>query len=138
MKNVVILLTVVFLSINVTAQHEKVLVKTIAQQKISEIAVNMDGELEVKTWNKGEVRILIHIEYLNAKTNLMKVLIAKGRYNIDYSTTNDTLTLSCEALKQPIVFGKDEKILEEKISYTLMVPEGVSVEQVMGQLAANK
>ena len=129
MKTLTIFLVLIIscLSYNTSAQAEKVLVKTLRTENISDISVEMSGEVEVKTWSEDYARILIHIKHHNAHPNLLKVLITKGRYHIVPTVENGTLTLSSKELDTPLVFGNNETTLEETVSYTLVLPEGIEV-----------
>ena len=71
----------------------------------------------------------MHIEHHNAHPNLLKVLVTKGRYQITTTTDNGTLVLSCEDIKEPLVFGKKGTQLDEVISYTLFIPENILIEE---------
>jgi hypothetical protein len=139
-KVAIILLTIaaVIITNQASAQNEKVLVKTLNTQHIQSIQVEMTGEVTVKTWNEDYTRILIHIKHDNAHANLMKVLIAKGRYSVTSNENGSELILSCDDLNQPLVFGNNATVLEETVSYTIMVPKYMEVQQVENQILATK
>ena len=124
---IILAFVITFANYNATAQTEKVLVKTLRTENINSVYVEMSGEIEVKTWSNDYARILINIKHNNANPNLMKVLITKGRYSVNPSAEDGILTLSSKDLETPLVFGNNETILDETISYTLVVPEGVKV-----------
>jgi len=129
MKNVAIILALIisFSSYTAFAQTEKVLVKTLRTEDINSVYVEMAGEIKVKTWSEDYARILITIKHHNAHPNLLKVLITKGRYSITTNPEDGILTLSSKDLETPLVFGNNETILDETISYTLVLPEGIQV-----------
>lgn len=129
MKRLTIFLVLItsFISYSAFAQSEKVLVKTLRTENVNTISVQMSGEVEVKTWSEDYARILINIKHHNAHPNLLKVLITKGRYHIATTNENGILTLSSKDLETPLVFGNNATTLEETISYTIIVPEGIQV-----------
>jgi hypothetical protein len=127
MKNIILVLFMFIASISVAQQAEKTLLKTFNISNSEQVVLDIDGVVNVEKWSNPTVRIQMEITYKNANVHVMKYLITKGRYNFKSEVTADGYSISIPEIGKPVQISKDGKMLEETITYTVFVPENVSV-----------
>ena len=127
MKNIILLLFMFIASISVAQQAQKTLLKTFNISNSEQVVLDINGVVNVEKWSNPTVRVQMEITYSNANVHVMKYLITKGRYNFKSEITADGYEISIPEIGKPVQISKDGKILEETISYTVYVPENVSV-----------
>jgi len=127
MKNIIVVLFMFIASISVAQQAQKTLLKTFNINNSEQVVLDINGVVNVEKWSNPTVRVQMEITYSNANIHVMKYLITKGRYNLKSEITADGYEISVPEVGESVQISKDGKILEETISYTIYIPENVSV-----------
>ena len=109
------------------AQHaEKTLVKSFNLNGQTAVLLDMDGEVNVTTWNEPQMRIQMTITLLNGSENMLKSLVTTGRYNLDSKETNGEFSIVAPGLERQIKLGSGQ-LLGEQISYKVFAPKDVTI-----------
>jgi len=122
--NIGLLLLVTTVSYSQT-QVERTLVKSFNLKGSDVILLDLDGEVEVKEWKKGIMRIQMDINLEEGSASMLKSLIQVGRYNLISKIEENDFKILAPAMNKEIkVRGK---VLKENIVYTVFAPENVIV-----------
>lgn len=104
---------------------ERTLVKSFNLKGKDIVMMDVNGDVEVKEWNKGIMRIEISIKLTNGTSSMLKSLIQAKRYNLTSVVDGDALKIQMPSLKRKVkVSGKE---LTEKITYTVFAPADILV-----------
>lgn len=107
---------------------QKTLVKTFNGRGVDQVVMNVDNNnVVVKRYAEAHIRIFTEITYHNSDLNRMKYFIAKGRYNLVEEQGADGLSISCPGIQQDMPINREGDLLKETVSFTLYVPENMSV-----------
>lgn len=108
-------------------QSQKTFVKSLTANA-SSIAVDLEGKTEVTEWKESFVRITTTIELSNFNEEILKRLVSVGRYSIETTTSNGLMTIQMPKLATKVTIRG--QVLNEVLSYQILVPEGMTVEIV--------
>lgn len=112
-------------SILIGQQAEKTLVKAFNLKGTQIVEMQLDGSIEVQTWNNNIMRIQLNIQLDNGSTAILKSLIKAGRYNLKGIEKNGDFIITAPGLGREVKIGG--KALVDAVSYQVFVPKNVQV-----------
>ena len=123
MKNLLTIAILMFCFATVSfAQAEKTLIKSIAAES-AVVALELPGEVAVSKWDKDFIRITATIKSDNVNEEILKKLVAFGRYDIITSSENGQMIINMpKVASQVIIKGVN---MNELIKFEVQMPEGV-------------
>lgn len=128
MKNISTLLIFCFLcSQSIFAQSQKIFVKSLTADANS-VVVDLEGQATVSEWNEKFVRVTTTVEVTNFNEEILKRLVAVGRYALTSTTENGSMQISMPKLTTKLTIKG--QTLNEVMSYEILVPAGTTVEVV--------
>lgn len=109
------------------AQTQKTLVKTLPVEcPTYEAIFALKGQVDVEEWNNKTIRIVTTITTANTPENVLKALVAAGRY--DYEMTiddmNQTITIDMPKKENAIMINGVD--LDDQLDYKIFVPKGMN------------
>ncbi len=104
---------------------QRTLVKSFNVNKIQTVNLNLDGDVEVRKWKKGLMRVEMKISLENGNDRLLKSMVIANRFNLDSDISEGEMTVFAPALENEITIRGKE--IKEKISYIINVPEQVEI-----------
>ncbi len=109
------------------AQHaEKTLVKSFNLNGQTAIFLDLDGVVNVTTWNEPQMRIQMTITLQNGSETMLKSLVTAGRYNLNTKEENGAFSIIAPGLERQIKLGGGQ-LLGEQITYEVFAPKEVSI-----------
>ncbi|MBK9012796.1 MAG: hypothetical protein IPM82_01175 [Saprospiraceae bacterium] len=109
------------------AQHaEKTLVKSFNLNGQTAIFLDLDGVVNVTTWNEPQMRIQMTITLQNGSETMLKSLVTAGRYNLNTKEENGAFSIVAPSLDRQIKLGGGQ-LLGEQITYEVFAPKEVSI-----------
>ena len=109
------------------AQHaEKTLVKSFNLNGQTAIFLDLDGVVNVTTWNEPQMRIQMTIILQNGSETMLKSLVTAGRYNLNTKVENGAFSIVAPGLERQIKLGNGQ-LLGEQITYEVFAPKDVSI-----------
>lgn len=108
-------------------QSQKTFVKSLAINT-SSIALDLEGKTEIAEWDETFVRVTTTIELSNFNEEILKRLVSVGRYSIETTTNNGVMTIQMPKLATKVTIRG--QVLNETLSYEILVPEGITVEVI--------
>ena len=109
----------------VAQQAEKILVKSFNLHGNQVVELNLDGPVEVKTWDSDLMRIQMTVAISNGSEAMLKSLLTAGRYNLISSEEEAHYEVSAPNLQREVMLRGNP--LVEKISYLVFAPKDVVV-----------
>ena len=113
------------------AQVEKTFVKSLAVEtttgKATVATMTLPGKVEMTEWNNNYISVTTNLTITNMSENIVKQLIAVGRYNLVTTLDEDAQTLTVEMPKMAhhvTVKGVD---VIENVTFEINVPKGFQV-----------
>ncbi|MCB9264815.1 MAG: hypothetical protein H6558_07315 [Lewinellaceae bacterium] len=106
-------------------QVEKTLVKSFNLQGNQVVALQMDGPIEVTTWNNNFLRVQMQVTLKEGSEALLKSLVQAGRYNLRYEIDEEAYKVLAPKLDFEVKVGG--KPLQDEVSYIVFAPENVIV-----------
>ena len=110
-----------------TGQSQKTFVRSLTAN-VSSISVDLEGKTEVTEWKESFVRVTTTIELSNFNEEILKRLVSVGRYSVETTTSNDIMTIQMPKLATKVTIRGE--VLNEILTYEILVPEGMTVEMV--------
>lgn len=111
----------------IRAQHaEKTLVKAFNLKGQTEIFLDVEGSVNVTTWNEPQMRVQMTITLQNGSETMLKSLVTAGRYNLDSDEENGEYRIVAPGLDRQVKFSSG-RLLGEQISFTVFAPKDVTV-----------
>ncbi|WMX17333.1 MULTISPECIES: hypothetical protein [unclassified Aureispira] len=120
------ILSILFVSASF-GQSQKTFVKSLAADA-SSVAINLEGTTQVREWEESFIRVTTTIELTNFNEEILKRLVSVGRYNIETTTDNGVMTIQMPKLATKVTIRG--QVLNEVLTYEILVPEGVTVEMI--------
>ncbi|TAK33563.1 MAG: hypothetical protein EPO28_17150 [Saprospiraceae bacterium] len=109
------------------AQHgEKTFVKAFNLEGNLTVFIDLDGEVEVKTWPEEQMRLLMNVHLENGSDVMLKSLMQAGRYSLQSEELTKGFTVFAPQLEKEVRMRNGQSLVE-MISYTLYVPTNVQV-----------
>lgn len=115
-------------------QAERTLVKSFNLEGQQEIRLDLEGPIEVRTWNENYLRIQMTVRLDNGSERRLKGLLAAGRYHLA-SESDGIFSVFAPGLARPVPSSGAPLI--EAFSFVLDVPEQVTVLPAQTALAEN-
>ena len=106
-------------------QVEKTLVKSFNLEGNQQVALQMDGPIEVRTWNNNFLRVQMQVTLREGSEALLKSLVQAGRYNLRHEIEEETYKVLAPMLAMEVKVGG--KPLQDEVSYIVFAPENVIV-----------
>lgn len=106
-------------------QAEKTLVKTFNLHGNNVVKLDVNGPVEVRTWNSSTMRVQMTISSENGSNALLKSLVQSGRYNLRSTQGEEGLVVNAPAFKREVKLG--ETLIQENLSFVIYAPENTSV-----------
>lgn len=104
---------------------EKTLVKSFPIEANQTVSLDLQGIVEVKTWENDFLRVQMTITLSNGTESTLKALVTAGRYNLIAKTSGDQVTISAPAMAKTVqVSGK---ALEDNVTYLVFAPKNATV-----------
>ena len=127
MKEISTILFSFLIASNILGQAQTTFVKSFKLNGSDYLMLNLDGDVEVKEWKDGFLRIHTNVASDNATSEALKFFSRQGRYNLRPSLQGDG-SLAISSVDRPINVKYRGQDLSEKVSYTVFIPENVGVE----------
>ncbi len=105
---------------------EKVLIKSFNLHGNDIVSLDLGEPIEIQTWSKTTVRVQMNIALENGTKTILKSLVQAGKYNLKSTLEDGVYYISGPAVRKQIEVGG--KLLLEKVSFTVFVPENVLVQ----------
>lgn len=106
-------------------QAEKTLVKTFNLHGNNVVKLDVNGPVDVRTWNSSTMRVQMTISSENGSNALLKSLVQSGRYNLRSTQGEEGLVVNAPAFKREVKLG--ETLIQENLSFVIYAPENTSV-----------
>lgn len=108
------------------AQTQKTLVKTLAvEQEVQEAVFALAGTVDVEQWDNQTIRIVTTITTPNTQENVLKALIAAGRYDYQVTVNKEMQTLTIDMPKKNRVIVINGIDLDDQLEYKIYVPKNM-------------
>lgn len=124
-------LTILFIlgcTFGASSQVQKNIVKSFQYSGSQVLTLAVEGEVEIEEWDEKIVRLVTTIDAVNFNEQTLKALTEAGRYTAASKNVDDAMILTMlKAQKKLEIRGT---IIEEKYTFKIFVPRGVTVEQV--------
>lgn len=108
------------------AQAQKTLVKTLAvEEPTYEVVFDLPGNVEVMKWDNKTIRIITTITAQNTQEQVLKALVAAGRYNYEMlvDETTGKITIDMPQKEQIIIINNVD--LDEQLEFEIYLPRGI-------------
>lgn len=115
-------------SIEGYSQAQKNIVKSYKYNGESTILLAVDGPVEVEEWDEKLVRLVTTIDAVNFNEGTLKALTDAGRYTCASKGDGGSMILTMLKAQRDLEL-RGVKI-EEKYTFKIFVPRGVTLEQV--------
>lgn len=107
------------------SQSEKTFVKSLVAHT-SNVVVDLEGAATVTEWNEKFIRVTTTVEVTNFSDDILKRLVAVGRYEITGDVEDGVMIVRMPKLATKVTIKG--QLLEEIMTYEVFVPEGITVE----------
>ena len=94
----------------------------------SSISVDLEGNTEITEWEESFLRVTTTIELSNFNEDILKRLVSVGRYSVETTTSNGVMTIKMPKLATKVTIRG--QVLNEILTYEILVPKGMTVEMV--------
>jgi hypothetical protein len=127
MRRAVIIFLAIFAFGTVSAQQlvEKTLVKPVNLFGNNQIDIMLNGEVSIQEWSNEHAQVEMSITAYGVNSQVLKSLVAAGRYNIKVENKNDTIILSSPNLAKALKVRGNS--LKDEVKYILYVPATCTV-----------
>lgn len=129
MKTRMLMLATAFLlssTIGFGQQAEKTLVKAFNVTGHNSVFMDVDGNVEVQTWNEPTLRVMMKVTLLNGTETVLKSLMTAGRYNLDFKLENGRYSIVAPGLDRQVKLSAGQD-LGEQVTYTVYAPQNLLV-----------
>lgn len=126
-----LLLTTMFIlgcTFGAASQVQKNIVKSYQYNGAQVVTLAVDGEVEIEEWDEKIVRLVTTIDAVNFNEQTLKALTEAGRYTATSKNVDDAMILTMLKAQKELEIGG--AVIEEKYTFKIFVPRGVTVEQV--------
>lgn len=124
-KSILLIILCSFITLQLIAQAEKTLVKSVDLNGNMAVAAVLSGNTTVNEWDKDFIRITTRIELTNSNVSILERLVSVGRYEITVIENGGEMTLAMP--KAATAVNLKGTVLVEKFSYEITVPKKVSI-----------
>lgn len=139
MKRAITIMLTFFVIGTLSAQQpvEKTLIKPVNLAGKLKVEAQLNGEINVKEWTNSHAKIEMSITAYGVNSQVVKSLVAAGRYNITVKHEGDKVVLSTPNLAKALKVRGNS--LKDEVKFVLYVPTGCQVgeEGNIGMTSAN-
>lgn len=107
-------------------QAEKNLIKNFNLKGQTSVFLDLEGSVEVTTWNDPLLRIQMTINLQNGNETMLKSLVTAGRYNLEAKETDGKFHVIAPGLEKQIKLSNGQ-FLGDQVTYKVFVPKDVTV-----------
>lgn len=94
----------------------------------NKISFDLPGEIEIKYWNKEDIRVLTVIKSENCDRETLSALIDLGRYNLEYTVTDNLSQFKMSKTSDDsLMLGGNT--IKASLKFELRLPEGMIVKE---------
>ena len=123
-----IILFILGCSFGAHSQVQKNIVKSFQYNGAQVLTLAVTGDVVIEEWDENIVRLVTTIDAVNFNEPTLKALTEAGRYTSSSKALDDAMILTMlKAQKELKIRGT---VIEEKYTFKIFVPRGVTVEQV--------
>lgn len=129
MKTRILLLFTAFMMATYSVQGqgaEKTLVKAFNVSGQSLIFMDVEGSVEVRTWNEATMRVQMNITLQNGTESMLKSLMTTGRYNLESKMVDGKMSVVAPKLERQIKLNSTQNLGEE-VSYVVFAPANLQI-----------
>ncbi|BDS12194.1 hypothetical protein [Aureispira anguillae] len=109
-------------------QVQKNIVKSYQHTGSKVITLAVDGNVDIQEWDQKIVRLVTTIDAVNFNDATLKALAEAGRYTATSKEVDGSMILTMlKAQRELVIRGVK---IQEKYTFQIFVPRGVTVEQV--------
>jgi hypothetical protein len=128
MNKLILLLSLLFLSINANAQLQKIIHQSFDIDQITTISLDIQGEYEIEKWAGNTILTETHIQLYDASPSILRYFVEQEkRYDIIgsvYSETSFSL-VSFDKVRKPLKTKYGEAF--EFVKVRILVPEEFNI-----------
>lgn len=112
---------------------QKTLVRAFDKGMAQELVLDLGCPVTVQHWDAVTVRVQMQIGLDNVHESMLQNLISGGRYNLKGEDQGQAFSISAPGLRKSVRVG--EKLLTERIAFSVFVPQGLTVKIVEAKAA---
>ena len=122
-----LLILIVGLCSAIMAQAERIIYENFKPLS-NEISFDLPGEIEIKYWNKDDIRVLTIIKSENCDRETLSALIDLGRYSLKYAVLNDFYQFKMSKTSDDsLMLGGNT--IKASLKFEVRLPEGMIVKE---------
>ncbi|MGB1218048.1 MAG: hypothetical protein ACPG5P_09235, partial [Saprospiraceae bacterium] len=127
MKRIVTFAMALLIMGSLSAQSvvEKTLVKPVNLKGFATTELHLNGEVQVERWANDYAQFEINIKVHGLNSQILKSLVAAGRYNVKVEYTDDKVILSTPGLAKAVTIRGNK--LKDEVLFKVFMPEIVKV-----------
>lgn len=107
---------------------QKTLVRTFDKGDAQELVLDLGFPVTIQNWEATTVRVQMQIGLDNVHENMLTSLISGGRYNLKGEDQGEAFSITAPGLRKNVRVG--ERLLTERVAFSVFVPQGLSVKIV--------
>ncbi|MCP4440354.1 MAG: hypothetical protein GY810_15520 [Aureispira sp.] len=108
------------------AQSQKTFIKSLPLDGNQNVTLAAAGNVQVSEWDKDYIRITTTVEVLNFNEDILKRLVAVGRYSLESTTKDGALIVTMPKIATQVTIKGS--LLKEVFKYEIQVPKNVTVD----------
>jgi hypothetical protein len=110
------------------SQVQKNIVKSFQYNGVQVLTLAVEGDVVIEEWDEKIVRLVTTIDAVNFNQQTLKALTEAGRYTSTSKNVDGAMILTMlKAQRKLEIRGV---LIEEKYTFKIFIPRGVTVEQV--------
>jgi hypothetical protein len=122
-----LLILIIGLCGTIMAQAERIIYENFKPLS-NEISFDLPGEIEIKYWNKDDIRVLTVIKSENCDRETLSALIDLGRYSLKYAVLNDFYQFKMSNTSDDsLILGGNT--IKASLKFEVRLPEGMIVKE---------
>ena len=122
-----LLILIIGLCGTIMAQAERIIYENFKPLS-NEISFDLPGEIEIKYWNKDDIRVLTFIKSENCDRETLSALIDLGRYSLKYAVLNDFYQFKMSNTSDDsLILGGNT--IKSSLKFEVRLPEGMIVKE---------
>jgi hypothetical protein len=127
MKRFYLFIFTLFFSNFLHAQAERIIYENFKPMD-DEIKFDLAGEIEIKYWNKNQIRVLTVISTENCDLETLNALVDSGRYELKFSSKKGKTTVALPKVNDRNEYIGDNPIIEN-FKFEIRLPQGIVYKQ---------
>ena len=113
-------------------QAEKTLVKSFNVKNYQVVVLDVEGDVQLKSWNEEQMRILMTITLQDGTETVLKSFIKSGRYHLDAEENEGELKIIAPGLDKQIRLRNGTDV-GESVSFIVYAPQNIFVKIRAGE-----